>query len=304
MQSPIRRRGFTLIELLVVIAIIAILIALILPAVQQAREAARRTQCKNRLKQIGIALHNYHESQNSFPPGWIGVDTTSGLVDVEGGNAFGWAAFILPQMEQPNLFRKIDFHRPIDDPVNQTFLTFQLPMYRCPSDIGFEEWDLMDEATGMTTVATLAQSNYVGNWGSVELEDTCFPNGTPVPAGQICRSDGAFYHNSALRFKDFKDGSSNSFHVGERRADPIKGWNATWIGAYPGGEETFGRIVGVADHTPNHKASHMEDFSSWHTGGVQMLFGDGKVKLISDSIDERTFRSLSTIFNNDIPGEF
>ncbi len=101
------QQGFTLIELLVVIAMIAILIALLLPAVQQAREAARRTQNRNNLKQIGIALHNYHETASMFPPGWIGVTGTR--PDVAGRSGFGWAAFILPMLEQQPLHRRIEF---------------------------------------------------------------------------------------------------------------------------------------------------------------------------------------------------
>src|SRR5438105_9501891 len=101
-----RRRGFTLIELLVVIAIIAVLIALLLPAVQQAREAARRTQCRNNLKQIGLAIHNYHDNFNRLPPCWIGV--TSGAADKEGINGWGCASKLLPQMDQANLYNQIN----------------------------------------------------------------------------------------------------------------------------------------------------------------------------------------------------
>ncbi|MBM4076801.1 MAG: DUF1559 domain-containing protein, partial [Planctomycetes bacterium] len=101
-------RGFTLIELLVVIAIIAVLISLLLPAVQQAREAARRTQCRNNLKQIGLALHNYHDSFTAIPPGWIGV--TANVPDIEGTNGFSWAVFLLPSMDQGNLYNRINFN--------------------------------------------------------------------------------------------------------------------------------------------------------------------------------------------------
>ena len=100
-------RGFTLVELLVVIAIIAVLIALLLPAVQQAREAARRTQCKNNLKQIGLALHNYHDNYNALPPGWIGV--TNGGPDIYGLNGWGWASRILPQIDQSPLYNQLNF---------------------------------------------------------------------------------------------------------------------------------------------------------------------------------------------------
>src|SRR6187397_1757547 len=103
-----RSAGFTLIELLVVIAIIAVLIALLLTAVQQAREAARRSQCKNNLKQIGLALHNYHDVANGLPQGWIGVNAM-GQPFVDGGNGWGWAARILPQMDQAPLYNTLNF---------------------------------------------------------------------------------------------------------------------------------------------------------------------------------------------------
>lgn len=302
MKPQNRKRGFTLIELLVVIAIIAILIALLLPAVQQAREAARRTQCKNNLKQIGIALHSYHEIFNTMPPGWIGVNT-AGLHDVSGGSGFGWATFILPQMDQGVLSKKFNFSRNILDPANVAWHRAVLPAYRCPSDIGDEVWDINQDGT-TTVLASVSSSNYVASWGTTDLDGTCFPGGVPLPAGQRCISDGAFFHNSRVRFTDFKDGTSNTFLAGERRSDTALMWNATWLGAIPQGEEAVARILGVTDHTPNHKSAHMEDFGSWHTGGVHMLFGDGKVKFISENIDEGTYRGLATRHGNETPGNF
>lgn len=294
-----RRRGFTLIELLVVIAIIAILIALLLPAVQQAREAARRTQCRNNLKQIGIALHNYHDVNSTLPPGWIGVD--SGQPDVEGDNAFAWAMMILPAMDQGPLFQKFNTHVGVLDPTNAPLLETSLPAFRCPSDAYEDSWEMNDEATGNPLVQ-LASANYVGNWGSgtvLEIDDC-----EGLASGQRCFDTGPFSHNSRIRFRDFKDGLSNTYVTGERRSDPQMDWYATWAGAPPGGEETWARILGVADHTPNHPAAHMEDFSSWHTGGAQMLFGDGAVRFISENINHATWQSLSTYLGGETAGEF
>jgi prepilin-type N-terminal cleavage/methylation domain-containing protein len=126
-----RRRGFTLIELLVVIAIIAVLIALLLPAVQQAREAARRTQCKNNMKQLGLAMHNYHDTFRVFPPGWIAVDPATNAQSAhEGISGFGWGTMLLPQIDQSPLYNQLNLNLAINDPAN-------LPQrYRPRADLG------------------------------------------------------------------------------------------------------------------------------------------------------------------------
>ncbi|MFP6763701.1 MAG: DUF1559 domain-containing protein, partial [Planctomycetaceae bacterium] len=281
----------------VVIAIIAILIALLLPAVQQAREAARRAQCKNNLKQIGIALHNYHETNRTFPAGWFGVDRATGNQDFEGYNSFGWAVSLLPALDQGSLAKKFNTHRSLVDTGNVPYLLTVLKAFRCPSDTGADVWDLSEEGNPANLLATVSSSNYVGSWGTVELDTACSP-------GQPCVSDGLFYLNSRIRFRDVQDGVSSTFMVGERRHDALADWNATWTGAVPGGEESLARILGVTDHTPNHQDAHMEDFSSWHTGGVHMLIGDGSVKFITENIDGGVFNSLATISSGDYPGSF
>ncbi|HET6328366.1 MAG TPA: DUF1559 domain-containing protein, partial [Planctomycetaceae bacterium] len=143
-QSALRApRGFTLIELLVVIAIIATLIALLLPAVQAARTAARRTQNRNNLKQLGLALHNYHDIHRSFPPGWIGV--TNGLQDWNGGNGWCWATLILPFIEQQNMYNKLNLRASVISPANNAVYvanTLQAN-FRNPNDIGPETFTIM-----------------------------------------------------------------------------------------------------------------------------------------------------------------
>src|SRR4051812_46688665 len=133
-------RGFTLVELLVVIAIIALLVALLLPAVQQAREAARRTQCRNNLKQVGLALHNYHDTNSTLPPGWVGV--TSGQSDVNGINGWSWAARVLPQLDQSPLFNSINFNFQVGAASNLVPRTTGLAVYRCASDILPDKWNI------------------------------------------------------------------------------------------------------------------------------------------------------------------
>ena len=132
-----RRKGFTLVELLVVIAIIGILVALLLPAVQAAREAARRMSCQNNLKQVGLALHMYHDSNQRWPAGWLGINPVTRGDDWLGDPGWGWAAAILPYMEQKNVSEAmVHFELPTHDPMNKAVREKILTVFRCPSDIG------------------------------------------------------------------------------------------------------------------------------------------------------------------------
>jgi prepilin-type N-terminal cleavage/methylation domain-containing protein len=192
---PLRRRrhsGFTLIELLVVIAIIAILVALLLPAVQQAREAARRTQCKNNLKQLGLALHNYHDAYKMFPAGHM----ESGWDGPSYRHQFSWLTYMLPYIDQSNVYSLIDFSQ-IDlstsahqNPVFMPAGTVDVATFICPSDPtgrNNEEW---------------APTNYLGNQGT------------------LCQSrnkegNGVFGHNSWIRIRDITDGTSQTIAAAE-----------------------------------------------------------------------------------------
>ena len=297
-----RRTGFTLIELLVVIAIIAVLVAILLPAVQQAREAARRAQCQNNLKQVGIALHNYHDIHSALPSGWIGVDpATRQHSPHEGGSGAGWAAMILPQMEQEGLFNKFDPRVFISDPVNAPFAQTYLPAYVCPSDAAsLQTWDIEEEGSPGTKLATLGRANYVGSFGTFEIHGCEHAPGTaPVASNGQCQSDGAFYHNSRITFRDFTDGMSSTFIVGERRSNNQDRLYSTWVGSVPEGEESFSRILGVFDHAPNHPAAHFEDFSSSHVGGAQFVLADGHVKFVSENIDTEVYAAVGTLRGNE-----
>ena len=186
-----------------IIAIIAILIALLLPAVQQAREAARRTQCKNNMKQIGLGLHNYHDIFNCFPPGYTarGVsrmdDTT-----VETGQGFAWSFAILPQIEAATLGNVIDTNLNADDPANLAVAsTTVLDTFMCPSDTA-ERFFTVNNGT---TDITLPTSNYPGIFGYGSI--------TNSPGD----GSGVFFRNSRIAFRDIRDGTSNTICVGERR---------------------------------------------------------------------------------------
>lgn len=195
------KNGFTLIELLVVIAIIAILIALILPAVQMARESARRSECRNNLRQIGLAIQNYHGSHNAFPPGYVSMFDTAGQ---DTGPGWGWAAMILPEMEQANLQSSIMFSLPIEAAVNQTPRLTRLGMFLCPSDSIRSPWTAVTRSsTGQvtSTICEVAASSYIAVFGIRE----------PGIDG-----DGVFFRNSFVGIKDITDGTSSTMLIGER----------------------------------------------------------------------------------------
>ena len=297
--SSRRRHGFTLIELLVVIAIIAVLIALLLPAVQQAREAARRSQCINNLKQLGLALHSYHDSLNAFPPGWLGVQ--GGVSNMDGPSGFAWGSHLLPYMDQANLYNRTNFNLSCTDPANATARQTALPVFRCPSDSSTDTWKLGEEGNPSNILATLPTANYVGSFGTLGFEDICV--NPPFPAAQ-CVSNGMFFHNSCMRMRDVSDGTSNTVFLGEHRTNAALDWHSTWVGVVAGGEEAIARVLAVSDHTPNHPSLHIDDFSSPHTGGVHLLFGDGRVRFITQNIDTNLFRAMSTRAGGEIMGDY
>lgn len=303
---PIHRKGFTLIELLVVIAIIAILISLLLPAVQQAREAARRTQCRNNLKQIALALHNYHDVHTTFPSGWIAVDNGTGMMSAHDGlSGAGWGTMILPYMDQANLYELFDSSLAIEDPSNATFLDNRIPTFRCPSDPQPDTWEIEEEGNPGNVLATLPIANYIGVFGTEELDGCQNAAGMdPVAANGQCLGDGAFYHNSATRIRQITDGTSNTILVGERRTNEADGWYSTWPGMVAQGAEAFQRILGSADHVPNDPAAHFDDFSSNHEGGALFVLGDGSVHFVSENIDHGVYTGLATISGGEITGEF
>ncbi|REJ89129.1 MAG: DUF1559 domain-containing protein [Planctomycetota bacterium] len=297
-------RGFTLIELLVVIAIIAILIALLLPAVQQAREAARRTQCKNNLKQLGLALHNYHDAHLCFPSGWIGVDT--GIPTAHDGvNGVGWGAMILPYLDQSSLYNRLNSDFAIENPVNDPFRLNTLTVFQCPSDPKPDRFEIEEEGSPGTVICELPTANYAACFGTVEL-DGCenAPGTAPVASTGQCLGDGAFYHNSLVRIRDITDGTSNTFLVGERATNDQLGWFTTWVGRVAEGEEAFQRVLGSLDHTPNDPVAHFDDYSSQHEGGAQFVLADGHVRFISENMNLFVYRAVGTISGGEVVGEF
>ena len=289
-----RQRAFTLIELLVVIAIIAVLVALLLPAVQAAREAARRVQCVNNLKQIGLALHNYEGSHRTFPSGYVSNFNATGD---DTGPGWGWAPMLLPQFEQGPIYNALNFNLAIEVAEN---LTSRLPFvnnFLCPSDSVQLYWAVnRDAASGVArhNICQVAPSNYVAMYG----------NGEPGPDG-----DGLFFRNSRVSLRDITDGTSQTLAIGERSH---RLGEATWVGSvtnaimFPTDNDDIGRyrtetssgmVLGHVGEGvgPGDRRGDVNQFFSLHSGdGVNFLFADGHVSFLKSTLNYRTYKALAS----------
>ncbi|MEJ7593104.1 MAG: DUF1559 domain-containing protein [Planctomycetaceae bacterium] len=322
-SCPCGRRGFTLIELLVVIAIIAILIALLLPAVQQAREAARRTQCKNNMKQIALAVHNFHDVYNRFPAGYFGSPQDADI-NYTGQQWLGLFPQILPQMEQPALYEQIRVWKGVDrrpDPatpgaliaernwwddgvgdITWTAAQAKLSALRCPSDIESAKSGIMIALHAYSLPATPNTLNlsagYFGPPDNVSGTTSYLGvagGGSNVAGGWAYRK-GIFGSRTKFGFRDVTDGTSNTLLIGEAPAGPD--YQYAWMG---GGY--------MPDAWGFSKAAPFEgdwyQFGSYHTGVVQFALADGSVRAISTNIDFRNvFRWLSAMSDGRVIGEF
>ncbi len=259
-QVPTKNRSaFTLIELLVVIAIIALLIALLLPAVQQAREAARRTQCRNNLKQIGLALHNYESAHNSFPPGWLW--SAPGTVG-SGGQGATWCIFVLPYLEQSSLYNRLNFQQRLhDNPAPYYVLTAYDPVaFSCPSSPRDSRKVIHRAAWNLNEYIPLPASDYAGNSGC-GIDDLGGPvllDYTLPPQPQAV--DGLFSWGKSICISQISDGMSNTFAVGEKWLDPWHAkndWSIVTSGApLPAGRYYMGGDVGMIGGQGYHNCRH------------------------------------------------
>jgi prepilin-type N-terminal cleavage/methylation domain-containing protein/prepilin-type processing-associated H-X9-DG protein len=247
------RRAFTLIELLVVIAIIATLIGLLLPAVQKVRESAARSKCQNNMKQIGLAMHLYHDNKNRLPAGWV-VSRT-----VKPTPGWSWATVILPQIEQHSLFSQInpDLATPGLATVN-SLTQMPVALYRCPADRGGETNPVYQ---------SLGMNNYVANREVVGPDI----NNNPAP----------------MNLLGIQDGTSNTILIGER--DSVRNTAAVWVRSSISASSFEGRPgqgINIPNPTPTNATSCVRlGWSSLHPGGVNFLLADGSVRFVRDSID-------------------
>lgn len=318
--SLTRRKAFTLIELLVVIAIIAILVALLLPAVQQAREAARRTQCKSNLKQIGIGLHNYEIIHKAFPTGSYWNNRGTGGVTYQQGSLL---THILPFMDQAVAYEQIPFddapgrnvNNAVDENGKLLRQIFAVAAFRCPTDTAGENFN------SRTTVQNYAGSKGASNAGSPAGGN---PNGSPpcpdkylsFKKGGTSGSgvSGPFHRNGrSTKITDVTDGLSNTIFVGEVRPECSNHIRQGWLQAN-NGQGMFSTIYPINLDTCDTSSSSgcnwhnnwTEEFGfkSRHVGGAHFLFGDGAVRFISENVDHVLYNSLGAKADGEPVGDF
>ncbi|NLY02238.1 MAG: DUF1559 domain-containing protein [Rhodopirellula sp.] len=299
------QRGFTLVELLVVIAIIGILIALLLPAVQAAREAARRSQCSNKFKQVGLALHNYHDTHQTLPPGSIVWSSTYGCPPTQSPTTYygwGWATFILPYIEMENVYDKFEFREPAyNSPICYRAAGAMIDTYLCPSDPqagGYVEFTGSKGPDGLSNQPDNTDFPAINMVGVADSQDwIChYASASYLFPKHYNVADGIMADRKGCRFRDILDGTSNTLMIAEVTGGGLgttKGFS--WV--FTPMTDTYEGINGLYT-VPGGYTAALYNFrttgpSSYHPGGCQFAIGDGSVRFLSETIDRETLKRLT-----------
>jgi prepilin-type N-terminal cleavage/methylation domain-containing protein/prepilin-type processing-associated H-X9-DG protein len=270
-----RRAGFTLVEVLVVIAVIGVLVVLLLPAVQAARESARRAACQNNLRQIGVALHAYHDAHKQLPVGCVEKRIPSTKPN---GRQLAWSAAVLPNLEESSLWSQIDFGSPYDGAANAGAAATVLSVYLCPSTVR------LARGREGVIVSNPALSGTNGQYRGAAID-----YGGIYGAAQISPSaNGIFLYDREVRISEITDGTSHTLAVAE---DAGRGWmqDGEWLN----GENIYDV------NNPINSQQHNEVWSD-HAGGAMALWCDGGVTLLAQIMDLPTLKAVCTRAGNDV----